>query len=122
MRRDDDLVRGEEGERVESRLQRVGVADHPFRVDVCRLERRQAGEQPLRCTAARLVAVRQPVAQTVVERGRDDEDLAAVPGRRGHRLVERSAAERLVCDHEDPPGTWLGRADGHGWLLSSLST
>ena len=42
--------------------------------------------------------------QTVVESRHDDEDFAVILGRRGHRLVECAAAERLVRDHENAPG------------------
>src|SRR3954463_5397163 len=102
VRRDDDLVGGEHGERVLDGLQRIAVPDLARDTDSRRAEPRGEGLETPRGRGGGALGVRRPVAPTRAERGGDDDDIAAdVLRAEPDRLVQDGPRERLVGDDED---------------------
>ena len=106
VRGDDQQVGPEPRERVLQRLQRIGVADHPGRVDAGQVQLLDAALQPLLgLQVAGVVLVGQPVPEARVERRRDDEDVGV-----GVRPSARSprAACRRRRSRSRGRGSWRG--------------
>jgi hypothetical protein len=105
--RDHQLVRCKQVEGIVDRLQRICVSDNSVRLHTGKLEAVEAVVEPCLGLPAGHVLVRDPVAQTRVERGRNHEDVSAVVAAVLDGGVQYPPLDRLVGDYEDPAIRWL---------------
>ena len=105
VRRDDDRVGGEAAQRVLEGLQGVTVTDLTAHVETSAPQRLQGSVEPCVCRVTRAVLVGCPRPNPGVERRADDEDiLRHAVGHVEDLLAQPISVERLVGDHENPPG------------------
>lgn len=104
MRRDHDLVRGEDPERIVDRLERIAVANLASSGDSESSELGQRGLEALRGSCDAAVHIREPPSKPARERGTHDEYLgfeltdAVVTG-----LEQRTTTNGLVGYDENLP-------------------